>query len=170
MIYPKILEEFTLSVKMYISHLTTSCVIFQTNIDFKGQALWGQGPALLLRSGSRFNIKMSSYQYRISHCGDKTVVKSSYLHNRISYTGKMTSLYWIRAQILSWASGSMTVQLSFESCTAIGQSAGGSVRSSHDDVIKWKHYLRYWPFFRGIHQSPAGFWCFLWFAPEQTVE
>ena len=23
----------------------------------------------------------------------------------------------------------------------------------HDDVIKWKHFLRYWPFVRGIHQS-----------------
>ena len=45
-------------------------------------------------SGPRFNIKMSSYQYRKSHCGDKTVVRSSYLHNGISYTGKMTSLYW----------------------------------------------------------------------------
>ena len=44
-----------------------------------------------------FNIKISSYQYRKSHCGDKTVVRSSYLHNGISYTGKMTSLYWIRA-------------------------------------------------------------------------
>ena len=30
--------------------------------------------------------------------GDKTVVRSSYLHNGISYTGKMTSWYWIRAQ------------------------------------------------------------------------
>ena len=44
-----------------------------------------------------FNIKMPSYQYRKSHCGDKTVVRSSYLHNGISYTGKMTSLYWIGA-------------------------------------------------------------------------
>ena len=44
---PKILEEFTQSINMYISHFTTSGVIFQTNIDFKGQALWGQGPALL---------------------------------------------------------------------------------------------------------------------------
>ena len=24
----------------------------------------------------------------------------------------------------------------------------------HDDVIKWKHFLRYWPFMRGIHRSP----------------
>ena len=31
--------------------------------------------------GPRFNIKMSSYQYRKSHCGDKTAVRSSYLHN-----------------------------------------------------------------------------------------
>ena len=46
-----------------------------------------------------FNIKMSSYQYRKSHCGDKTVVRSSYLHNRSSYTGKTTSLYWIRALV-----------------------------------------------------------------------
>ena len=38
-----------------------------------------------------------SYRYRKSHYGDKTVVRSSYLHNGISYTGKMTSSYWIRA-------------------------------------------------------------------------
>ena len=44
--------------------------------------------------GPWFNIKMSSYQYRKSHWGDKTVVRSSHLHNGISYTGKMTSLYW----------------------------------------------------------------------------
>ena len=27
----------------------------------------------------------------------------------------------------------------------------------HDDVIKWKHFLRYWPFVRGIHRSPVNF-------------
>ena len=52
---------------------------------------------ICLNTWARFNIKMPSYQYRKSHCGDKTVVRSSYLHNWISYTGKMTSLYWIRA-------------------------------------------------------------------------
>ena len=25
----------------------------------------------------------------------------------------------------------------------------------HDDVIKWKHFLRYWPFVWGIHRSPV---------------
>ena len=45
----------------------------------------------------------------------------------------------------------------------------------HDDVIKWKHFPRNWPFVRGIHRSrwiprtkasDAELWCFLWSAPE----
>ena len=60
------------------------------------------------RQGGWFNIKMSSYQYRKSHCGDKTILRPSYLHNGISYTGKMTSLYWIRALVVyipgTWSS------------------------------------------------------------------
>ena len=28
-------------------------------------------------------------------------------------------------------------------------------RPNYDDVIKWKHLPRYWPFVRGIHQSPV---------------
>ena len=46
-----------------------------------------------------FNIKMSSYEYRKSHCGDKTISRPSYLNNRISYSGKTPSLYWIRALV-----------------------------------------------------------------------
>ena len=46
-----------------------------------------------------FNMNMPSYQYRKSHCADKTILVSSYLHNGIYYTGKMTSLYWIRPQV-----------------------------------------------------------------------
>ena len=34
----------------------------------------------------------------------------------------------------------------------IGQ---GEFWSSHDDVIEWKHFLRYWSFVRGIHWSPV---------------
>ena len=26
---------------------------------------------------------------------------------------------------------------------------------SYDDVIKWKHFPRYWPFVRGIHRPPV---------------
>ena len=27
----------------------------------------------------------------------------------------------------------------------------------HDDVIKWRHFPRYWPFVWGIHRSPANY-------------
>ena len=37
-------------------------------------------------SGAWFNIKMSSYQFSKSHCGDKTILQPFYLHNGISYT------------------------------------------------------------------------------------
>ena len=46
---------------------------------------------------------------------------------------------------------------------------------AYDDVIKWKHFPRCWPFVRGIHRSPvnsltkasdAELWCFLRSAAE----
>ena len=53
----------------------------------------------MLLTGPWFNINMSSYKYRKSHCGDKTILRPSYLHNWISYTGKTISLYRIGAQV-----------------------------------------------------------------------
>ena len=35
----------------------------------------------------------------------------------------------------------------------VGLSSG--VSTHHDDVIKWKHFPRYWPFVRGSHRSPV---------------
>ena len=39
-----------------------------------------------------------------------------------------------------------------------------TIHCSHDGVIKWKHFPRYWPFVRGILLSPVdfpheGWWC-----------
>ena len=50
---------------------------------------------------------------------------------------------------------------------------GSAWNQSHDDVIKWKHFPRYWPFVRGIQRFPvislhktsdAELLCFLWSA------
>ena len=71
-----------------------TCLFYMVNI-------MAAADLVMPEPGPRFNIKMPSYRYRKSHCGDKTVVRSSYLHNGISYTGKMTSLYWIRTQTTS---------------------------------------------------------------------
>ena len=42
-----------------------------------------------------------SCQYNKSHCGDKTILRPSYLHDGITYTDKMTFLYWINPQVYS---------------------------------------------------------------------
>ena len=47
-------------------------------------------------------------------------------------------------------------------CLSVTMYSGISTHSSDpDDVIKWKHFPRYWPFVRGIHRSQ-------WF-PAQTL-
>ena len=37
----------------------------------------------------------------------------------------------------------------------VGFAAYTQGRRLHNDVIKWKHFPRYWPFVRGIHRSPV---------------
>ena len=59
---------------------------------------------------------MLFYQYRNSHCGDKTIQRPSYLHNEISYSGKTTISYWITAQAViektnQWIDGTLEKQL-----------------------------------------------------------
>ena len=43
----------------------------------------------------------------------------------------------------------------FEICSK--RSNGHLIIISHADVIKWKHFARYWPFVRGIHRLPVNF-------------
>ena len=40
-------------------------------------------------------------------------------------------------------------------CLSSKQVLTASWVQSHDDVIKWKHFPRYWPFVRRIHRSPV---------------
>ena len=47
------------------------------------------------------------------------------------------------------AEGGATVQSFSDNATVVNPV------KSHNDVIKWKHFPRYWPFVRGIHRSPV---------------
>ena len=58
---------------------------------------------------------------------------------------------------------------------SVGNKITTTTTTTHDCVIKWKHFPRYWPFVRGIHRSPANSplegqsrraLIFLWSAPE----
>ena len=78
--------------------LTTDCACYMSHVNVCAVYTRPLSRQNDKTTGPWFNIKMSSYQYRKSHFGDKTILRPSYLQNGISYTGKMTSLYWIRAQ------------------------------------------------------------------------
>ena len=45
----------------------------------------------------------------------------------------------------------------FASCVGILWSFCNMLPLTHDDVIKWKHFPRNWPFVREIHRSPVNF-------------
>ena len=83
---------------MYNTMVADALAIQTTWTSAANGLIWLSQNILVSAPGSWFNIKMPSYKYRKSHCVDKTILRPSYLHNRISYTGKMASLYWIRAQ------------------------------------------------------------------------
>ena len=76
-----------------------------------------------------------------------------------------------RCSLFSWLMCSST----FEQCICDADISADT--GIHDDVIKWKHFPRYWLLwgeFTGHRWNPhtkasnAELWCFLWSAPEQT--
>ena len=64
-------------------------------------ALTGKDPGIFFSGNAKpyQMLSISDIQGANSIKRDKTIIRPSYLHNGISYTGKMTSLYWIGAQI-----------------------------------------------------------------------
>ena len=58
-----------------------------------------------LWSGGWVNIKMPSYQYKKSDCGDKAILRPPYLHSGIPITDKMVSLHGIGHQICLFVPG-----------------------------------------------------------------
>ena len=75
--------------------------------------------------------------------------------------------YWVRLQ-RNWSNRFTNNQFIFHPLFS---------QIDHDDIIKLKHFPRYWPFVRGIHwwipltkASCVELWCFLWSAPKQTAE
>ena len=65
----------------------------------------------------------------------------------------------VKSLKLIWRSGACRIHLrvpDFQmSCRDL--TTGTGFFDCHDDVIKWRHFPRCWPFVRGIHRSPVNF-------------
>ena len=102
--------QYSISEQFSACHGVTSCVVPNVQANqadpCRGTGKYIQVLYFCVSGKARFHstvitwalilsIKMSSYQFGKYHCGDKTAVRSSYLHNGNSYNGKVLSLYWI---------------------------------------------------------------------------
>ena len=84
-------------------------------------------------SFKKMHLKMSSAKWRLFGLGLNELIKTSFLS----------------AYVWHWRTGELVLNL-FLCFTRVS-----NVPVIHDDVIKWKHFPRYWPFVRGIHRSPV---------------
>ena len=62
---------------------------------------------------------------------------------------KFTAIYW------NTLMNDTNITVTIVSVVFGAQSRHDNILENHDDVIKWKHFPRYWPFVRGIHRSPG---------------
>ena len=69
--------------------------------------------------------------------------------SRNAWTTPMNYLHWECKPGTLWPVASSSVW-SHQSQSDWGQ----KYHALHDDVTKWRHFPRYWPFVRGIHRSP----------------
>ena len=82
------------------------------------------------------------------------------------------STYWNMWNVISlfskddgkWPEINITKALCMRSSVSHSAASTEEVPLYHEDVIKWKDFLRYWPFVRGIHRSPVNYsqkgqWC-----------
>ena len=85
------------------------------------------------------------------HCG----ICEMGLQHGLQTISRRTSTMWQTFVVKLNISGMTKIQhiSKYTMCQTDSSIAGR--RDYHDDVIKWKHFPRYWPFVRGIHRSPV---------------
>ena len=89
---------------------------------------------LVSRSVNNRNLK-SLHWYTLFRCGDDTIV--------------------VGVIVTSITAINMCILLRHEGCIRFLMLSTNVIILYHDDVIKWKHLPRYWPFVWEIHRSPV---------------
>ena len=70
---------------------------------------------------------------------------------------KSPKLLPLRVKLMAFGLTTREIKHCWWSLLSLSLSVFGTIAVIHDDVIKWKHFPRYWPFVRGIHRSPVNF-------------
>ena len=102
---------------------------------------------------ARLKTNMLSYWCRNSHYKNKTVSWESnfYWNGKILILMNFPSLKVVKITTSCAASNKNSIEWEFI-CLEMWSLHWDGL---HDDVIKWKHFPRYWPFVQGIHRWPV---------------
>ena len=67
-------------------------------------------------------------------------------------------LWWYLYDVfVSWYTKNRQILTNYSGVEWVSEWVNDWMRHDHDDVIKWKHFSRYWSFVRGIHRSPVDY-------------
>ena len=82
--------------------------------------------------------------------------RSCILNHCLQMAAILFRTQWVKTQAVVTKTGELYhVRVVHVWFTISGCWENKSVHHVHDDVIKWKHFPRYWPFVRGIHRGPV---------------
>ena len=90
--------------------------------------------------------------FHLSRCGERDILKKRhvimywYATFRIHYADSLVMFFFFSVEL----SAVRWFMLHTFACSAVFR-----YHWQHDDVIKWKHFSRYWPLVRRIHRSPV---------------
>ena len=104
----------------------------------------------LLTNCISYNFLQNTYVYQYIHVIPKT------LSLFVNYF--LIPRYSVSAVVQTKASFTRNNKLEWVMCAVMETDCDLSISVMfwyHDDVINWKHLLRYWPFVRGIHRPPV---------------
>ena len=106
-------------------------------------------------------IKLGDHTFQtITHSGHHNTYRNrvTWSHHATTPLGQYSTYTVTMLRCFKWHISSKSVWCIAEFVGLIYTMAAelATVRApTHDDVIKWKHLPRYWPFVRGIHRSPV---------------
>ena len=111
-------------------------------------------PVLSLACHLPHNAPHIAWRYNYEQTTKQTkAINNSYIY--ISISCKCDTNRAGHLTLDAYASRPVACIVCYADSFGLGDVWAPKTRQTHDDVIKWKHFSRYWPFVRGIHRSPV---------------
>ena len=103
----------------------------------------------------KMHLKMSSGKWRPSCLGLNVLIHWTHVADKCDVEVRRYDLHLEDTKALYTSDVESWVVVFHHDVSGLSDRLMNYRNDLHDDVIKWKHFPRYWPFVRGIHRSPV---------------